>query len=66
MKMKKKNKIKEFKKKKNISIFLARLQWLDPSVKKLNRIGRLVGDQERNKSNYISSSFDINSKEAGK
>ena len=28
------------------------LQWLDPPVAVLRRLGRLVGDQERNKSSY--------------
>ena len=43
--------------------FAALLQWLDPPVGVLNRIGRLVGDQERNKSSYSSSRFDIHPKE---
>ena len=40
--------------------FAALLQWLCPTVGRLNRIGRLVGDQERNKSSYTSSSYVIN------
>ena len=35
------------------------LQWLAPPQKVFNRIGRLVGDQERNKSSYSQTMFDI-------
>ena len=36
------------------------LQWLDPPVAVLKRLGRLVGDQERNKASYSYTKFDIN------
>lgn len=39
------------------------LQWLDPPLGVLRRIGRLVGDQERNKSSYSHTQFDINPRE---
>ena len=39
------------------------LQWLDPPEGVLRRIGRLVGDQERNKSSYSHTKFDINPRE---
>ena len=35
------------------------LQWLAPPPHVSNRIGRLVGDQERNKSSYSQTKFDI-------
>ena len=35
------------------------LQWLDPPEAVLKRLGRLVGDQERNESSYSSAKFDI-------
>ena len=35
------------------------LQWLEPPHHVCNRIGRLVGDQERNKSSYSHTKFDI-------
>ena len=38
------------------------LLWLDPPSGVLGRIGRLVGDQERNKSSYSHTKFDINPK----
>ena len=43
--------------------FALLLQWLDPPVGVLKRIGRLVGDQERNKASYSYSPFDINPRE---
>ena len=39
------------------------LQWLEPPPGVCNRIGRLVGDQERNKSSYSHTKFDINPRE---
>ena len=39
------------------------LQWLDPPDAVLKRLGRLVGDQERNKSSYSHTRFDINPRE---
>ena len=39
------------------------LLWLDPPSEVLGRIGRLVGDQERNKSSYSHTKFDINPRE---
>ena len=39
------------------------LLWLDPPSVVLGRIGRLVGDQERNKSNYSHTKFNINPRE---
>ena len=39
------------------------LLWLDPPSGVLGRIGRLVGDQERNKSSYAHTKFDINPRE---
>ena len=39
------------------------LQWLDPPEGVLRRLGRLVGDQERNKSSYSHTRFDINPRE---
>ena len=39
------------------------LLWLDPPQGVLGRIGRLVGDQERNKSSYSHTKFDINPRE---
>ena len=39
------------------------LQWLDPPVAVLKRLGRLVGDQERNKASYSYTKFDINPRE---
>ena len=39
------------------------LLWLDPPSGVLGRIGRLVGDQERNKSSYSQTRFDINPRE---
>ena len=39
------------------------LQWLDPPVAVLRRLGRLVGDQERNKASYSYTKFDINPRE---
>ena len=39
------------------------LQWLDPPEAVLRRLGRLVGDQERNKSSYSHTRFDINPRE---
>ena len=39
------------------------LQWLDPPEAVLKRLGRLVGDQERNKSSYSYTKFDINPRE---
>ena len=39
------------------------LLWLDPPSGVLGRIGRLVGDQERNKSSYSRTKFDINPRE---
>ena len=35
------------------------LQWLEPPKSVTSRIGRLVGDQERNKSSYSQTMFDI-------
>lgn len=35
------------------------LQWLAPPEGVLRRLGRLVGDQERNKSSYSHTRFDI-------
>ena len=43
--------------------FASLLQWLDPPVGVLKRIGRLVGDQERNKASYSYTPFDINPRE---
>ena len=42
------------------------LLWLDPPSGVFGRIGRLVGDQERNKSSYSHTKFDIHPKEEGK
>ena len=39
------------------------LQWLDPPEGVLRRLGRLVGDLERNKSSYSHTRFDINPRE---
>ena len=39
------------------------LQWLDPPEAVLKRLARLVGDQERNKSSYSQTRFDINPRE---
>ena len=39
------------------------LQWLDPPEAVLKRLGRLVGDQERNKASYSYTKFDINPRE---
>ena len=39
------------------------LLWLDPPSGVLGRISRLVGDQERNKSSYSHTKFDINPRE---
>ena len=39
------------------------LQWLDPPEAVLKRLGKLVGDQERNKSSYSYTKFDINPRE---
>ena len=39
------------------------LLWLDPPSGVLGRIGRLVGDQERNKSSYSHTKFDTNPRE---
>ena len=39
------------------------LLWLDPPSGVLGRIDRLVGDQERNKSSYSHTKFDINPRE---
>ena len=39
------------------------LQWLDPPEAVLKRLGKLVGDQERNKSSYSHTRFDINPRE---
>ena len=39
------------------------LLWLDPPSGVLGRIGRLVGDQERNKRSYAPTKFDINPRE---
>jgi len=39
------------------------LLWLDPPSGVLGRIGRLVGDQERNKNSYAHTKFDINPRE---
>ena len=39
------------------------LLWLDPPSGVLGRIGRLVGDLERNKSSYSHTKFDINPRE---
>ena len=39
------------------------LLWLDPPEVVLKRLGRLVGDQERNKSSYSHTRFDINPRE---
>jgi len=39
------------------------LLWLDPPSGVFGRIGRLVGDQERNKSSYSHTKFDINPRE---
>ena len=39
------------------------LLWLDPPSRVRGRIGRLVGDQERNKSSYSHTKFDINPRE---
>ena len=39
------------------------LLWLDPPSGVLGRMGRLVGDQERNKSSYSHTKFDINPRE---
>ena len=39
------------------------LQWLDPPEAVLKRLGRLVGDQERTKSSYSYTKFDINPRE---
>ena len=39
------------------------LQWLDPPVAVLRRLGRLVGDQDRNKASYSYTRFDINPRE---
>ena len=39
------------------------LQWLEPPHHVSNRIGRLVGDQERNKSSYSYTKFDIHPRE---
>ena len=43
--------------------FVDLLQWLDPPEAVLKRLGRLVGDQERNKSSYSHTRFDINPRE---
>ena len=45
------------------SSFADLLQWLDPPKVVLKRLGRLVGDQERNKSSYSHTKFDINPRE---
>ena len=42
------------------------LLWLDPPSVVLGRIGRLVADQERNKSSYSHTKFDINPRERKK
>ena len=39
------------------------LLWLDPPSEVFGRIGRLVGDQERNKSSYSHTKFDIHPRE---
>jgi len=39
------------------------LLWLDPPSGVFGRIGRLVGDQERNKSSYFHTKFDIHPRE---
>ena len=39
------------------------LQWLDPPEAVLKRLGRLIGDQERNKSSYSYTKFGINPRE---
>ena len=39
------------------------LLWLDPQSGVFGRIGRLVGDQERNKSSYSHTKFDIHARE---
>ena len=39
------------------------LLWLDPPSGVFGRIGRLVGDQERNKSSYSHTKFDIHPRE---
>ena len=39
------------------------LLWLDPPSGVFGRIGRLVGDQERNKSSYSHTKFDIHARE---
>ena len=41
----------------------ADLLWLDPPSGVFGRIGRLVGDQERNKSSYSHTKFDIHPRE---
>ena len=45
------------------SHFVSCTVWLDPPSGVLGRIGRLVGDQERNKSSYSHTKFDINPRE---
>ena len=39
------------------------LLWLQPAGKAVRRIGRIVGDQERNKSSYSQTRFDIHPRE---
>ena len=39
--------------------FADMLQWMEPPKPVVNRIGKLVGDQERNKSSYSQTMFDI-------
>jgi hypothetical protein len=39
------------------------LLWLDPPEVVLRSLGRLVGDQERNKCSYSHTRFDINPRE---
>ena len=42
------------------------LLWLDPPSGVFGRISRLVGDQERNKSSYFHTKFDIHREKEGK
>ena len=39
------------------------LLWLQPTERSVRRIGRIVGDQERNKSSYSQTRFDIHPRE---
>ena len=46
-----------------ISLFADLLLWLQPTDRSVRRIGRIVGDQERNKSSYSQTRFDIHPRE---